>query len=189
MAMFDSKDWEKYKGRKCVQTGRCCRNNPGWFGPGEAEKAAESLGMSMEQFVREFLVIDSLELEAGKKVEVFAPAKLEEDGSWVSPPNTKADAAYKFKPGRCIFFDGPGCRIYQARPIECRHYSCIHRPEQNLSRREIAQMWYNAWVEAHGETSAAEEEPAASSRQLGPSWPEGGETRTTAGRESFFDEL
>src|SRR5687768_12108914 len=36
----------------CFGRGRCCKNNPGWFGPGEMEQAAELLGMEPEAFFR-----------------------------------------------------------------------------------------------------------------------------------------
>jgi hypothetical protein len=43
----------------CYGRGACCRNNPGWFGPGEMEKAAEHMGMEPEAFFRKYLVVVS----------------------------------------------------------------------------------------------------------------------------------
>jgi Fe-S-cluster containining protein len=127
----------------CIRRNLCCRSNPGWFGPGEAERSAELLGMTPDAFVRTYLVIDHVEVE-GTKVEVFAPAKLGRDGNPLIAPATRTDRLYQLLRGPCIFFDGQGCRIYGARPVECRVYVCTNPPEANLTHQQIGRMWLEA---------------------------------------------
>ena len=127
----------------CVRRGLCCRSNPGWFAPGEVEAAAALLGLEPDAFVREHLVIDWLELD-GEVVHVFAPAKVGRDGAPLVPPGTRVDVLYQAFRGTCTFYDGAGCRIYGARPLECRDYDCTRAPEDNPSHAEIARRWRGA---------------------------------------------
>jgi Fe-S-cluster containining protein len=127
----------------CIRRTLCCRTSPGWFAPGEAEKAAELLGMTPDAFVREYLIIDHVEVD-GVKVEVFAPVKLGRDGNPLIPTATRADRLYSLLRSPCVFFNGQGCKIYGARPIECRTYVCTNPPEKNLSHEEIGRMWLKA---------------------------------------------
>jgi Fe-S-cluster containining protein len=124
----------------CIRRGLCCKSSPGWFAPGEVEAAAAHLGMSPDAFVRAYVIIDAVELD-GQRVEAFAPVKLGRDGQPLRPPGTRADRLYRMFRGQCVFYDGQGCRIYAARPIECQRYVCTNAPEQNLSHEEIARMW------------------------------------------------
>lgn len=124
----------------CIRRNLCCRSNPGWFAPGEVERAAELKKMSPDDFVRTYLVIDFVELE-GRRVEVFAPVKLGRDGKPLIPTGTRTDKLYQMLRSPCVFFDGQGCEIYDARPIECRAYVCTNPPEENLSHSQIARMW------------------------------------------------
>ena len=124
----------------CVRRGHCCRSSPGWFGPGEAERAARLVGLEPDAFVRRYLVIDGIEVE-GRRVEVFAPVKLDRFGEPALPPASRVDELYRTLRGVCIFFEGDGCGIYEARPVECRSYLCTHAPEQNLSHAAIARLW------------------------------------------------
>jgi len=124
----------------CIRRGLCCKSSPGWFAPGEVERAAESLGMSPDAFARQFLVIDSTDVD-GERVEVFAPLKLARDGTPAIAPLARADVLYRTLRGRCVFFEGEGCRIYAARPHECKHYVCTNAPELNPSHESIARLW------------------------------------------------
>lgn len=126
--------------RGCIRRNLCCRTSPGWFAPGEVEKAAKLLEMEPDAFARAYLVIDHAEVD-GQTVEVFAPLKLGRDGEPQLTPLSRADRLYQMLRGTCIFFNGDGCNIYGARPIECRHYVCTNPPEENLSHESIARMW------------------------------------------------
>ena len=125
----------------CIRRGLCCRTNPGWFAPGEVEKAAKLLELPADEFVRTYLIIDAVELEDEGRVEVFAPVKLDRFGKPAFAPATRVDDWYRTLPGSCIFFADNGCRIYEARPIECRAYLCSNLPEENLSKEEVGGLW------------------------------------------------
>lgn len=124
----------------CIRRGICCRSSPGWFGPGEVEGAAAHLGLTPDELVRRYLIIDRAEVD-GETVEVFAPVKLDRNGAPALPPATRADELYRVLRGSCVFFGGSGCAIYPARPIECARYVCTNEPEDNLSHVDIARLW------------------------------------------------
>lgn len=124
----------------CVRRGLCCKSSPGWFGPGEVEKAAALLGMEPDAFVRRYIVVDRIEVD-GEPVDVFVPVKLDRFGEPLVPPATRVDALYRMFRGPCIFYDGEGCGIYAARPVECVRYICTNQPAENLSHDAIARMW------------------------------------------------
>lgn len=124
----------------CVRRGLCCKSSPGWFAPGEVEKAAALLGLTPDAFVRRFAIIDRIEVD-GAPVEVFAPVKLDRFGEPARKPATRVDDWYRMLRGRCVFFDGHGCGIYAARPIECARYVCVNDPADNLSHLDIARLW------------------------------------------------
>jgi Fe-S-cluster containining protein len=46
--------------------------------------------------------------------------------------------------GACIFYRGGRCDIHAARPVECRRYFCEQPDEQNMSRAELARLWWDA---------------------------------------------
>lgn len=135
----------------CIRRGICCRTSPGWFAPGEVEKAAELRGMTPDAFVRRYLVIDHVEID-GQRVDAFAPVKVGPDLKPVIPPASPTDRLYQSFHGRCVFF-GPlpggdvegqgieGCGIYGARPYECRAYDCTNAPEDNPTHEAIGAMW------------------------------------------------
>ena len=130
---------------QCTRRGECCRHSPGWFGPGEAEKAAAYLGLDLGDFVARYLVLDSVRLD-GLRVEVFAPVKVGVDGVPVEGPNVRISRVYHLMDGACIFYDTGerACRIHSVRPVECRHYFCTQPEDQNLSKQAIARMWLTA---------------------------------------------
>ncbi len=141
----------------CIRRGLCCRTSPGWFGPGEVEQAAALLGLAPDAFVRQYCIVDRFEGAAGPPVFVFAPVKLDRFGAPALPPASLVDDWYRLLKGPCVFYDGHGCRIYAARPVECRAYLCSQPPERNLSHDAVAELWRTAAraAEAPGETAAA----------------------------------
>jgi Fe-S-cluster containining protein len=124
----------------CIQRGLCCKSSPGWYAPGEVEKAAELLGIAPDVLVRSKLVVDRIEVD-GQIVHVFAPVKLDRFGKPAFAPGKVVDELYRMLKGTCVFFDGKGCGIYAARPLECARYLCSQPAERNLSHHELAQMW------------------------------------------------
>ena len=127
----------------CIRRGLCCRSSPGWFAPGEPEAAAALLGLEPDAFVRRHLIVDWHEVD-GERVHGFAPVKLDRFGVPALPPGAVADRLYQTLRGVCVFFDGAGCGIYAARPLECRQYDCTHAPEDNPRREDTATLWWDA---------------------------------------------
>jgi Fe-S-cluster containining protein len=129
----------------CIRRGLCCKSSPGWFSPGEAEQAAALLGMTPDAFVRAYLIVDGLDLD-GERVDVFAPVKLGRDAKPLEPTATRASRLYGYLRGPCVFYQGEqrGCRIYEARPTECRLYVCTNADEDNPSHAAIARQWQDA---------------------------------------------
>jgi len=137
----------------CIRRGLCCRHNPGWFAPGEAEGAARLLGLEMAEFVNRYLILDGLTTSVGR-IEAFVPVKLGRDGEPVEPAGGRASSAYCLWQGPCVFYQDAGCRIYAQRPLECRLYDCTHLPEDNPTKLELALLWLGAWQErALGDTN------------------------------------
>lgn len=126
--------------RGCIRRGLCCKSSPGWFAPGEVEQAAAVKGMEPDAFVRKYLIVDGAEVD-GEWVHAFAPVKTGRDGEPAFETAQPVDALYRALRGPCIFYDGKGCGIYEARPYECQHYDCTHEPEQNPRHEDIARMW------------------------------------------------
>ena len=124
----------------CIRRGVCCQSSPGWFAPGEVERAAAVRGEEVDAFVRAHLIVDGLELD-GVWVHVFAPVKTGRGGEPVVPTARPVDDLYRAFRGTCTFFDGEGCGIYEARPYECAGYVCTIEPEDNPSHEAIARMW------------------------------------------------
>ncbi|MBN2533599.1 MAG: hypothetical protein JXB88_11935 [Spirochaetales bacterium] len=127
--------------QRCKRKGDCCRSFPGWFGPGEVEKAASHLGMTADAFVRRYIIIDGMTVEEYGRVDVFSPVRLNKHGEPALPPLSRVDFFYRYFKGPCIFFKDNGCMLYPFHPIECRYYFCDQPPEKNLSHKEIALMW------------------------------------------------
>ena len=142
--------------RGCIRRGLCCKHSPGAFGPGEVEQAAALLGLEPDAFVRQYAIVVELPLpegaDPGRAVHAFAPVKLDRRRRPLHRPGTLTDRLYHQLRGPCIFYEGEGCRIYAARPIECRRYDCTQPDALNLSHQELAGMWLAA--EADGAASA-----------------------------------
>ena len=134
----------------CLQCGECCKSNPGWFAPGEIEKAAKYLSMITEEFVGKYLVIDCIELPGYGKVEAFVPLRMNKFNEPARKPLTRVDYFYRYFNGRCIFYNNESCDIYPCRPMECRGYYCekINHDAQDksISREEIGLLWYEAMI-------------------------------------------
>ena len=128
----------------CIQRGLCCSRSPGWFAPGEVERAAAHLGLDMGDFVNRFLVLDHLDTTIGR-VEAFAPLKVGRDGEPVEPPGQKTSDYYPNWERPCVFFEHGACRIYPVRPLECRLYVCTNLPEDNPAKLDLALLWLGAW--------------------------------------------
>jgi Fe-S-cluster containining protein len=79
---------------ECTQCGKCCTGAPGyvWVSVEEIYRIAEFLGMRERDFIRQYV------------------RKVNQRFSLIELPN-----------GNCIFYE-KGCKIYPARPIQCRTF-------------------------------------------------------------------
>lgn len=126
-----SKELKDCTCEKCVDA---CKHTPGWFAPGEAEKAAEYLGIPFDIFKEECLIEDYWVSSVGYE-HVLAPRKIgiEEDrqvASW----------GYSFDYGQCVFLVNNRCAIHKFKPYECRNVMPCDYKAQNI-RQEIHVMW------------------------------------------------
>ena len=135
-------------GVSCCGRGRCCENNPGWFAPGEVEKAAEWMHLPVEEFVGTYLVLNSIQLDdlPGRPVvEAFVPTKVDEKGQPLEGAGRRSSRVYQYMKGPCIFYKEKRCGIHPVRPMECRAYFCEQDEKLNLSHEQIGKLWYDTW--------------------------------------------
>lgn len=95
--------------RACID---CCKRKPGWFAPGEAEKAAAYMGLTLQEFFQKYLVVDSWGNNEGADTLVLSPASDENTpGQYDSRWGTT---------GRCVFLlADERCAIHPVKPLEC----------------------------------------------------------------------
>lgn len=109
-----------------------CQSKPGWFKPGEAEKVAEYLGITMQDLFDNYLAVDWYQ---NKEDETFV----------LSPAtnNCQTGEMFPFNPkGRCIFFENDKCKIHPVAPFECKQYYHEQSYEECADRhKEIANLW------------------------------------------------
>lgn len=103
----------------CSKCQKACQRVPGWFRPGEAEKVAEFLDLSMQDLFDQYL---------GVRVQYLRTVDTEnEDGIdecnevlLLAPAVTRADAGYPYYGvGVCTFFKNGRCQIHPVKPFEC----------------------------------------------------------------------
>ena len=99
-----------------------CTNKPGWFKPGEVEKVALHLNISLQELFETKLGVDWWVAE--DDIFVLAPATLSMDPGSEYPANPR---------GHCIFYENGLCSIHPVKPFECREY--IHDEDKNASNK------------------------------------------------------
>jgi len=118
----------------CAQCVALCERRPGWFAPGEAEKVAAYLGLSLEDLFRRRLSVDyrTATKEEPREIYVLSPAI-----------EGKAGGYFPFAPfGRCTFLTVDGkCEIHAVKPIECRMASgCKDAHDEGL-HADLPRQW------------------------------------------------
>jgi Fe-S-cluster containining protein len=111
--------------------GRCrgdCEHKPGWFLPGEAEKAAAHLGLTMQQFFDRYLAVDWWEGTA--PTFLLSPAVQGEETGEEFPGDPR---------GTCVFYQGGRCQIHKVKPHECREVWC--GAEAGSVHEDTARAW------------------------------------------------
>jgi Fe-S-cluster containining protein len=122
----------------CDKCQGCCENIPGWFKPGEVDKAAALIGMPVREFFERFLTVDYWERDGRHDHEVFVLRPSTRD----ERPGTLASR--HFWRGRCVFLTPERrCGIHAAKPHECAVVTgCDRAGEQNINHRPfISDMW------------------------------------------------
>ncbi len=95
-------------GMHCSRKNNCCKHGSGFLAKGDLEKISGLLKMSEEEVRGKFVV----------EKEFFHRRLLR--------PRIKGDKPY----GECIFFDGKGCKIHEAKPMQCRVGNCSKEGEE-----------------------------------------------------------
>ena len=108
-----------------------CSAKPGWFLPGEAEKAAEFLGMTLPEFFAAYLAVDWREGGGEPDTFVLSPAVEGEKAGTEFPGDPR---------GTCVFYQGERCRIHPAKPAECRERWCGDKAGPGI-HEETAMAW------------------------------------------------
>ena len=102
-----------------------CTNKPGWFMPGEAERAAGFLGLPLEDFFRQYLAVDWW--EADHRIDdttfVLSPAIKGEDAGTEFPGEPR---------GTCVFYKDERCQIHPVKPAECGALWCGDRSRSTV---------------------------------------------------------
>lgn len=116
----------------------CCHRTPGWFKPGEAEKAAALLGMPFEEFKKEYLIQEYWvgDAEHGN-IYILSPRK-----TWQPKGFERAAYSDAFTVGTCIFLENDLCKIHAEKPFECKQaLGCDTKPYKNTCREKISNIW------------------------------------------------
>jgi Fe-S-cluster containining protein len=114
----------------CDSCQGACKAKPGWFLPGEAEKAAELMGMSLPEFFNAHLAVDWWEVYGDRDVFVLSPAIVGAEPGTEFPGNPR---------GTCVFFEAGRCRIHAAKPAECR--ALWHDGPPGGMHEDVATAW------------------------------------------------
>lgn len=103
-----------------------CLSQPGWFMPGEAEKAAKHLGLTLKMFFVKYLCVYVWRKGADIDHDVFilAPAMIEIKDSF---------ECFSPRTGTCIFYENGHCGIDETRPFECINSNQRHVHELHLA--------------------------------------------------------
>ncbi len=98
--------------------------------PGEAEKTAEHLGLSLQELLNRSLSVDWWDADADFDHDVFLLSPAVVGGS----PGEEFDADPH---GVCVFFVEGRCSIHEVKPFECRQH--IHTDtHEEVSARHAA---------------------------------------------------
>jgi Fe-S-cluster containining protein len=109
----------KRRGCDCEKCRECCTREPGWFVPDEIPVAAKHLGLSEQEFVRQ-----------------YCSEHVEDEVYSLSPKQ-------KLGSSECIFLDKMRlCSIHEVKPYECKKVYGCEGPRRHQKIREIIKkMW------------------------------------------------
>lgn len=118
----------------CAHCQSSCLHKPGWFLPGEAERVAAFLGLSLPELFASKLGVDWHE-EEGDIPETFvlAPATTDMEAGTEYPGDPR---------GACVFYEGGRCTIHPVKPFECREALHGDADDVIVARHPVvAQAW------------------------------------------------
>ena len=118
---------------KCKKCQEACAYKPGWFAPGEAEKAAAFMEMPFQEFFAKYLMVDYWEGYGDSDTFVLSPAIPGRNGQMCSVDPR----------GRCVFFKKGLCTIHAVKPMECRDslpHDTDSMRDDDLHER-VADLW------------------------------------------------
>ena len=123
----------------CDKCAGACSDKPGWFMPGQAERAAELLGFSLAEFFSKYLGVDWWE----------GDGQISDDDIFLLAPaitGMSAGSEYPASPrGRCVFLKDSLCLIHAAKPFECAEFMHGDSSEAIAARhKSVAQAWNEA---------------------------------------------
>lgn len=117
----------------CQSCHSACKNKPGWFLPGEAEKVADYLKIPLQQLFDDYLAVDWYSDDKGVDYYPISPAVV----------GNETGAMFPYKPsGTCVFLDNGKCKIHAVAPFECQKY--YHTQEHSETRQRhdyVAKAW------------------------------------------------
>lgn len=111
-------------------------HKPGWFAPGEVERVADYLGMTVAELFLSKLSVDWWE-ETSDVLETFVLAPTVVGGN----PGDMYDADPR---GVCVFYRDGLCTIHEVKPLECREY--VHTDSSlgvEMRHEHVAKLWYS----------------------------------------------
>lgn len=122
----------------CSECVTACHRAPGLFAPGEAEKAAETLGVPFEVFKKR--LIKTYWRSEGSDPMMWWPRKQDDDGY-----DEVASNQYTNETGRCTFLTADNrCEIQEAKPWECRRSLLCEK--QIDAWPELNRLWKESGV-------------------------------------------
>jgi Fe-S-cluster containining protein len=112
----------------CANCQAQCKHKPGWFKPGEPEKVAEFLGLTLQELFSQYLMPDSWELAEGSLLTLSPAIKGKKPGEYLS-----------WAQGECVFLKEGLCSIHAVKPFECRMVT--HDTRGGVFHQEAGLAW------------------------------------------------
>jgi Fe-S-cluster containining protein len=118
---------------ECSSCKNACKLKPGWFVPGEAEKVADYLQISLKKLFKTKLAVDFY--SKGKEVFVLSPVVVDNNPGKEFPFDPR---------GQCVFYKDGKCEIHPVKPHECREWD--HKMS-DISSKKLHENVSKSWEE------------------------------------------
>ncbi len=132
---------------RCAACQDSCKTRPGFFAPGEAERTAKALGMTLRAFFDKYLVVERAP-DWPDAIGVLVPASTNTQPGGLDErpddPSLDRNDPRRRGRGRCIFLGEYGlCKIHRrGKPEECRraHHALGEKKSQEL-HEQVGNRW------------------------------------------------